>query len=137
MDHSDVTQNRKARRSNVLMAASVESDAGTASVKLRNLSREGALVEGADLPSAGAAVLFRKGDLVRRGSVAWLKGARAGVHFDEPLDPEMLLHHMASPRKRTAPECRRPPIRKSQISAGERRIAETYIFGKPTPTIGD
>lgn len=137
MDQSDVTQNRKARRANVLMAASVESDAGTASVKLRNLSREGALVEGADLPSAGAAVLFRKGDLARRGVVAWIEGKRAGVHFDQPLEPETLLRHVPRPRKRAAPDCRRPPLRKSEISAGERRIAETYIFGQPTPNLGD
>ena len=44
MDQSSNTQNRKVRRSNVLMAASLELSGTSLPVKLRNLSAEGALV---------------------------------------------------------------------------------------------
>ena len=64
MDQSSNTQNRKSRRSNVLMAASLELSGTSLPVKLRNLSADGALVEGDKLPVEGAQILFRKGDLL-------------------------------------------------------------------------
>src|SRR4030095_2626131 len=61
MDQSSASQNRKNRRSNVLMSASLELSGTSLPVKLRNLSAEGALVEGDGLPIEGASILFRKG----------------------------------------------------------------------------
>ena len=112
MDESSPTQNRKSRRSNVLMAASLELSGTSVSVKLRNLSAEGALVEGDKLPIEGASVLFRKGDLSMAGTVAWVKGRQAGVSFAQKLEPELLLRHVPVPRARVAPSFRRPGLKK-------------------------
>ena len=62
MDESSQTQNRRTRRSNVLMAASLELSGTSLPVKLRNLSADGALVVGDKLPVEGASLIFRKGD---------------------------------------------------------------------------
>ena len=75
MDESSNSQNRKNRRSNVLMSASLELSGTSVPVKLRNLSAEGALVEGERLPVEGSSVLFRKGDLSMPGRVAWVSEA--------------------------------------------------------------
>ena len=137
MDQSDNPQNRRSRRSHVLMAASIEADGVVAPVKLRNLSTEGALVEGDCLPSVGSAVLFRKNELKLTGQVAWITGRRAGVAFATMLDPESVMRHVPSPRPRAKLDFRRPRIKAANQSPGERKIAEDWIFGKPIPSIED
>ena len=111
MDQSNNSQNRKTRRSNVLMSASLELSGTSLPVKLRNLSAEGSLVEGDKLPVEGASVLFRKGDLSMAGTVAWVKGRQAGISFAHKLDPEQLLRHIPAPRARVAPSFRRPGLK--------------------------
>ena len=101
MDQSSASQNRKNRRSNVLMSASLELSGTSLPVKLRNLSAEGALVEGAKLPVEGSSILFRKGELSMVGTVAWVKGKQAGVSFAQTLDPEQLLRHVPAPCERS------------------------------------
>lgn len=112
MDESSPTQNRKSRRSNVLMSASLELSGTSLPVKLRNLSADGALVEGDKLPVEGASILFRKGDLSVAGNVAWVKGRQAGVSFALMLNPEQLLRHVPVPRPRVTPSFRRPGLKK-------------------------
>jgi hypothetical protein len=112
MDQSSASQNRKNRRSNVLMSASLELSGTSVPVKLRNLSADGALVQGEKLPVEGASILFRKGDLSMAGTVAWVKGRQAGVSFATKLDPEQLLRHVPVPRPRVTPTFRRPGLTK-------------------------
>lgn len=111
MDESSNTQNRKGRRSNVLMSASLELSGTALPVKLRNLSADGALVEGNKLPVEGASVLFRKGDISMPGNVAWVKGLQAGVRFAQKLNPEQLMRHIPAPRPRVTPSFRRPGLK--------------------------
>src|SRR5262245_51681357 len=112
MDQSSASQNRKTRRSNVLMSASLELSGTSLNVKLRNLSAEGALVEGDKLPVEGASVLFRKGDLSVAGQVAWANGRQAGINFAQELKPEQLLRHVPTPRPRVTPTFKRPGLKK-------------------------
>jgi len=137
MDESSISQNRRSRRSNVLMAATVECDGTSVEAKLRNLSKEGALVDAAGLPGIGAKVTFLKGELRASGTVAWCAGNRAGIAFDVTLDPEAVLRHVPKPRARTTTEHRRPRLRGQELTPGERKIAEDWIFGTPFPKIGD
>ena len=111
MDQSNAPQNRKNRRSNVLMSASLELSGTSLPVKLRNLSAEGALVEGDKLPVEGASLLFRKGDLSMPGAVAWVNGRQAGINFAQKLNPEQLLRHVPTPKPRVAPSFRRPGLK--------------------------
>ena len=131
MDQSNNTQNRKARRSNVLMSASLELSGTSLPVKLRNLSADGALVEGDKLPVEGASLMFRKGDLSMPGRVAWSKTRHAGISFAQPLLPEQLMRHVPPPRARVAPDFRRPGLRSRQ-SEEERRFGEAWLGKLPT-----
>lgn len=137
MDESTTSQNRRSRRSNVLMAASVEFDGAVTAVKLRNLSKDGALVEASGLPAIGSAVKFLKGELALSGTVAWERGDRAGIAFDHPLDPDSVLRHVPKPRPRATPDHRRPRLRGQELTPGERKIAQDWIFGTPNPGIAD
>jgi hypothetical protein len=134
MDESSMIQNRRSRRSNVLMAATLESATGTAKVTLRNLSAEGALVEGDRMPEPGAALVFRKKDLAVGGKVAWLSGRRAGIAFDTPLEPETVLRHIPAPKHRIEPSFKRPGLTE-RLSESERRWCETFIWDRPLPSV--
>jgi len=112
MDQSSASQNRKTRRSNVLMSASLELSGTSLAVKLRNLSAEGALVEGDKLPVEGSSILFRKGDLSMAGQVAWVNGRQAGVAFAQKLNPDQLLRHVPTPRPRVTQTFKRPGLKK-------------------------
>lgn len=133
MDQSNSPQNRRNRRSNVLMSASLELSGTSLSVKLRNLSAEGALVEGDKLPVEGSAILFRKGDLSMNGQVAWVKGRQAGVAFAQNLKPEQLLRHIPAPRPRVKLDFRRPGL-KGTLTAEEKRFGEKWVWRYPHDT---
>lgn len=136
MDESSQTHNRKTNRSNVLLTASLELSGASTPVKMRNLSSNGALVEGADLPVEGSELLFRKGDLAIKGRVVWTSERYAGIAFARPLDPDQLMRHIPAPRPRVKPRFHRPGLR-TPISAEEQRYADQWIWARPSDLIGD
>ena len=134
MDESSTTQNRRSRRSNVLMTAAIETPTGAESVKLRNLSKDGALIEGDFIPEAGSPVVFRKKDLVISGRIAWVNERRAGISFDAKLEPETLLRHVPSPKHRIEQQYKRPGFT-GFLTDQERRWCETFIWDGPLPSL--
>ena len=104
MDESSMNQNRRSHRSNVLLAASIEASGAVVPVKLRNLSTEGALIEGDGLPLEGSEVLFRRNELSVNSRVAWVLGKQAGVAFTRPIPQEDVLRNIPKPRYRAPPE---------------------------------
>lgn len=137
MDESGITQNRRARRSHVLMAASIEAGGTTVTVTLRNLSADGALVEGAQLPTVDSQVVFRKKELNLAGRVAWVTGGRAGIAFDTKLNPEAVLRHVPKIRPQAKLDFRRPRIKAGDLSPGERKVAQDWIWGDPIQNHSD
>ncbi len=134
MDENKNPQNRRSRRSNLLMAARLEHPAGVTPVTLRNLSANGALVEGDHGLPPGTLIVFRKKDLAASGRIAWSAGRRAGLAFDMPLDPETVLHNVPAPKPITEIVHKRPGFRGSQL-AEEQRFAEK-LWARPLPSIG-
>ncbi len=137
MDQSGLNQNRRTRRSHVLMAASIEAGGVTLAVKLRNLSSEGALVESDDLPDVNSPVIFRKKELKLAGRVAWVTGGRAGIAFDAKLDPEAVLRHVPANKPLPKLDFRRPRILAGDLTSGERKIAQDWIWGDPIQNVGE
>ena len=128
MDQSNSPQNRKTRRSNVLMSASIELSGKSLPVKLRNLSADGALVEADTLPVEGASIMFRKGELCVQGRVAWAKTRHAGISFARKLDPDQVLHHVPAPRPRVSPDFRRPGLKAISLTDEELRFGENWLW---------
>ena len=131
MDESGNTQNRRSRRSHLLMAATLEVAGRAISVKLRNLSADGAQVEGEQLPVEGTSVLFRKGELAIAGRVIWTKGKQAGISFAQKLETQAVLNHIAVPRPRMEPDFRRPGLATRALTEQERKLAERWIPVSP------
>ena len=132
-----MNQNRRARRSPVLLAASVEVAGVTTPVKLRNLSEEGALVEGDRLPLEGSTTFFERNELRVKSRVAWVHGNLAGLAFARPLQREQVLRNVPSPRPKHQPEFRRPGLACRPLSAEERKLVERWMTDSPTRRPGD
>lgn len=130
MDESSPVQNRRQRRANVLLTAVVEMSGRSLDVKLRNLSAEGALIEGPGLPIEGTEIRFRKGDLQVPGKVVWVSQSRAGIQFHAPLTPEALLRHVPTPKPRVLPSFRRPGLGAQPMTSVERSLEK--VWGVPT-----
>lgn len=132
MDESSPSQNRRQRRANVLLTAIVEASGRTSDVKLRNLSAEGALIEGDSLPAEGASISFHRAELSVTGKVVWVTGKRAGIQFHEPLTPVALLRHVPTPKPRVLPAFRRPGLSTPPLSQNEVKAFEgRWVFTLP------
>jgi hypothetical protein len=133
MDQSTEAQNRKSRRSQVLLSATLEHNGAAQAVKLRNLSEEGALVESEKLPIEGTTVHFIRNDLNAAGRVVWVSGKYAGIAFSAKLDPAEVLRHIPAPRPKIQPRYWRPGITTTELNAEQRRLAESWMW-TPSPS---
>ena len=137
MDESFQTQNRRSRRSNVLLAATIEAFGNAIVVKLRNLSTEGALIEGKNLPLEGAKVVFKRNELSVDSHIAWVLGDQAGVAFTRAIPCEDVLRNIPSPRYRAPVKFGRPGLARRELSAEERRLAQTWAWTPSHSAPGD
>src|SRR3954447_8688320 len=127
MDEGSPTQNRRSRRSPVLLAASIEVAGVTVAVKLRNLSEEGALIEGDRLPVEGTETFFQRNELGLKRRVVWVHGKYAGVAFDTPLNREEAMRQIPRPKPKTTTDFRRPGFTCRPLSTYDRQMLETWL----------
>lgn len=80
-----VSESRSSSRSNVFLAAALAGDGGSQSVRIRNLSADGALLEGRDLPKKGEKAQLRRGSLFVQGKIAWENARFCGIRFEHPI----------------------------------------------------
>ena len=138
MDESSMMKNRRSRRSPVLLAATVDVAGKPVSVKLRNLSEEGALIEGEHLPLEGSTTFFQRNELRLRSRVVWVHGRYAGVAFDYPLKSEQVLRNVPTPqRKEQLGDFRRPGLACRPLSDYERRMLERWMTASPMGNLGE
>ena len=78
-------EHRAARRTNLMLAAEIETNGRRAPVRIRNLSETGALIEGGALPEKGSSLILHRGDFRIGAAIAWSGGGRCGIHFDQPI----------------------------------------------------
>lgn len=137
MDESSITQNRRSNRSPVLLSAKVDVDGAEVAVVLRNLSVEGALIEGKNLPREGGFTVFKRNDLCVTGHIVWVEGRFAGLRFDRQLDREELLRQVPRPRRRFEQQFRRPGLTCQPLSESDRRMLEIWASAAPVARPGD
>ena len=73
---------REQARTHLFVTAVLSSDAGSAPVRIRNMSPSGALIEAALLPPPGTIVRLKRGSLTAGGRIAWTGNRKAGIAFD-------------------------------------------------------
>ena len=126
-------QNRRFRRSNVMLKATLEMPGASIPVVLRNLCQEGALLQGEDLPEEGSRILFHRQGLSVPGRIAWSHCNCAGMEFDFPLFPQELLRHIppASPKAPPLPVNKRPGFGSKPLTPAERAMIERWATEAP------
>lgn len=68
-------------RASVFLTAVLYAGAAQTPVRIRNLSTQGALLEGADLPAEGTIVQIKRGSLSAAGDIAWSRDQHCGLRF--------------------------------------------------------
>jgi hypothetical protein len=82
-----VHENHRAEtRSNVFLAATLHAAGKAISVRVRNISEHGALIDGSGLPPAGSRIKLMRGKLAIIGQLAWAAGGQAGLNFETKID---------------------------------------------------
>jgi len=123
---------RSSRRHRALLSATLVTTTGDQPVRLRDLSSTGALIEGEILPAAGTDVVVRRGGFEAFATVAWSKGKRAGIEFDEPLSEEevwaQVNPRLAAPPPVAMDAYRRPGFRSEKISAEQQALAREWAL---------
>lgn len=85
MDAAPLPELRIESRSNIFVMATMYGGGGATPVRVRNMSRTGALVEAPDLPVVGTAVRLSRGSLNALGDIMWVSEGRAGLRFASPV----------------------------------------------------
>jgi hypothetical protein len=137
MDESSIAQNRRSRRSPVYLAATVEVAGAPQSVKLRNLSEEGALIEGERLPLEGTTTFFERNELRLKSRVVWVQGRYAGIAFARLLRQEEVLRHVPQPRQTVLGDFRRPGLACRPLTPHERKMIEKWMVASPQGALGE
>ena len=73
-------------RSNVFLNATIVAAGSSAQVRVRNISKRGALIDGSRLPSEGSLVHLKRGSLSAFGEIAWRTQTQCGIRFADPVD---------------------------------------------------
>jgi len=130
---------RRSKRANVMLVASLELPDRSQPVKLRNLSEDGALVEGAGTVAPDCEILFRRNELEVPGRVVWVRGGFAGIAFGEKLDRQAVLRHMPSAPQRTAPAelFKRPGVVRHRMSPAEQQWLDHWMESAPSDKPGE
>ena len=76
---------RNGHRSNVFLAAVIHAGGSCYPVRIRNLSRSGALIDGNDVPGEGEAIRLQRGPHSAIATVVWRRGGACGVVFSSAV----------------------------------------------------
>lgn len=123
----------------MLLTATLRVAGVSVGVKLRNLSEQGALIEGDRLPPEGAETIFERKELRLQSRIVWVQGNYAGVAFDMPLKREDVLRHVPSPRPKTGlpADFRRPGFTCRPLTQSERQNLERWLATAPLGSLGE
>lgn len=103
-DESPAAELRAEPRTHLFLVAMLAVGAASTPVRIRNLSRSGALIEGSDLPAVGSVASIRRASLFVEGVVAWRSGNQAGMAFNSSIFVSAWLPKTASSRQCTIDE---------------------------------
>ena len=125
---------RRSRRSKVVLAATMKWDGLSTSVRIANLSPNGALVFTTKVPPQDKEVALRSGTFEIRGWVAWVGECHAGINFDTPIKlsdvlPQTRTGAAMIVRDERTKDFRRPGLRGNQLSPDEQRMLEEWKRG--------
>ena len=101
----EADNHRVEQRSNLFVVATLYSADGSDPVRIRNMSRHGALIEGAVLPPPGSEAKLSRGSLEVAAQVMWQADRRAGLRFASCVSvPDWLPNALKNPKQQRIDE---------------------------------
>jgi len=137
MNSQSMNCNRRSRRKPVFLSASLEFRGRVIAVRLRNISEEGALIEGDHLPAEGSSLFFRRDRLRVPATIIWVQGQFAGVVFGRLLRHEEVLRHIPKPPARFQADFRRPGLTSRPLTVAQRKLLEIWATEAATRPLGE
>jgi hypothetical protein len=130
---------RRSARANVLLTAVLQQGATRIPVRISNLSEHGALVIGRGIVANDAPVTFRCNGVDVQSFVAWSERGRAGIQFENRIQPEALTQRAPLPPSAIVKasrngDFRRPGFRGNQLTDEEYRIVSQWNQPEPKRT---
>lgn len=110
-----------------MLAATIRDAGLSLSIRFRNLSPSGALVEGDELPPEGAAILLQYNGHLLRSHVVWADGRRGGIRFEQPVSLSSSLRQVATPKPPPPERSRRPGLKCKPLTENEKRILGQWV----------
>jgi hypothetical protein len=98
-----IVPKRAPPRSRVYLVAWLHSNGATEQVRIRDLSRSGALVEATASPPVGSIVRLVRGRATLEARVAWSDSTWFGVEFSQRLEDGFLVDQLSPQLKVSAP----------------------------------
>ncbi len=127
---SDKAEGRRRERMRVLLAARLVTTFNDRPVKIRDLSSEGAMIEGDAMPSKGMDVILQRGPIEVFASVVWSNGRQCGLEFESVLDEEDFLTLLNPPLPSgpaiEPPASRYSPLRNEPLTAEDWAAARAW-----------
>ena len=116
---------RSAKRARVLLAAKLQTKYGEIEARLRDLSRQGALVECLEVPAVGTEVVFVRGKISVPARVAWAGNDRIGLEFLYAIDEHEVLVQLGRGASAPPQSYSRPAVA-PRWTADERKMAQAW-----------
>jgi hypothetical protein len=111
-DDAEGTGKPRRERMRVLLAARLSTTFEDRPVRIRDLSSEGAMVEGDAVPSVGTDVILQRGPIEAFATVVWSEGRQCGLEFETTLGEDDFLT-LLNPPAATGPAIEVPTGRPS------------------------
>ena len=86
-----ISDKRELPRSNLFLAAVLHTRTEQATVKVRNMSPRGAMVESPVLPPPGTLIHLIRGALCSEATVIWRSDKQCGVHFSDEVSVKLWM----------------------------------------------
>jgi hypothetical protein len=121
---------RGRERMRVLLAARLVTTFNDRPVKIRDVSSEGAMIEGDAVPTEGTDVILQRGPIELFATVVWSDGRQCGLEFEDVLGEEDFLTLLNPPMPVAvaiqAPAQCYAPLRNEPLSAEDWAAARAW-----------
>ena len=101
--HGPTVPKREEKRSRVFLVARVDAANGLQDARVRDISRNGALLESDVTPAFGESIQVKCGRTTLQSRVAWVDRGWYGVEFETPLVMRQLVDEAGTKLKVSAP----------------------------------
>jgi hypothetical protein len=127
---ADKAEGRRRERMRVLLAARLSTTCHDRPVKIRDISSEGAMIEGDAVPSEGTDVILQRGPIEVFATVVWSDGRQCGLEFESVLEEEDFLTLLNPPLPAPtieAPAKRYSPLRNEGMTREDWAAARDWV----------